>query len=31
VDSRKCNGCGACESVCPVRPQRAIRVTALRG
>lgn len=21
-----CNGCGACESVCPVRPQRAVRV-----
>lgn len=27
----KCNGCGACETVCPVRPQRAIRVIAGRS
>jgi MinD superfamily P-loop ATPase len=26
VNSDKCNGCGACEAVCPVRPARAIRV-----
>jgi ferredoxin len=26
LDLPKCNGCGACEAVCPVRPQRAIRV-----
>jgi MauM/NapG family ferredoxin protein len=26
VDRAKCNGCGACEAVCPVRPRRAIRV-----
>ncbi len=26
LDPDKCIGCGACESVCPVRPQRAIRV-----
>ncbi len=26
LDPEKCNGCGACEAVCPVRPQRAIRV-----
>ena len=26
VDAAKCNGCGACESVCPVRPRRAVRV-----
>ncbi len=26
IDEKKCNGCGACESVCPVRPSRAARV-----
>ncbi|HOX02362.1 MAG TPA: 4Fe-4S dicluster domain-containing protein [Candidatus Paceibacterota bacterium] len=26
VDLAKCNGCGACEAACPVRPARAIRV-----
>ncbi|MCX8037162.1 MAG: 4Fe-4S dicluster domain-containing protein [Candidatus Sumerlaeia bacterium] len=26
VDKQKCNGCGACEAVCPVRPHRAVRV-----
>jgi MauM/NapG family ferredoxin protein len=31
VDLAKCTGCGACESVCPVRPQRAIRVVARPG
>ncbi len=28
VDQAKCNGCGACEAICPVRPARAIRVLA---
>jgi len=27
LDPKKCNGCGACECNCPVRPRRAIRVT----
>jgi ferredoxin len=27
VDESLCIGCGACESVCPVRPERAIRVS----
>ena len=27
VDLKKCTGCGACETSCPVRPRRAIRVT----
>jgi len=31
VDLTKCNGCGACEAVCPVRPRRAIRVVAQAG
>jgi ferredoxin len=31
VDLAKCTGCGACEAVCPVRPHRAIRVTAALG
>ena len=26
VEPSRCNGCGACESVCPVRPRRAIEV-----
>lgn len=26
LDPKKCNGCGACEASCPVRPRRAIRV-----
>lgn len=29
IDDRKCTGCGACEFVCPVRPDRAIMVEAL--
>ena len=29
VDDQKCTGCGACEYVCPVRPQSAIVVEAL--
>jgi ferredoxin-type protein NapF len=31
VDLARCNGCGACEAVCPVRPRRAIRVVASLG
>ncbi|MCX6903908.1 MAG: 4Fe-4S dicluster domain-containing protein [Verrucomicrobia bacterium] len=31
VDSAKCNGCGACQAVCPTRPLRAIRVTRRAG
>lgn len=31
VDLARCTGCGACEAVCPVRPQRAIRVRSQRG
>lgn len=30
VNPDRCNGCGACEAVCPVRPGRAIRVEVLR-
>lgn len=29
VDETKCTGCGACEFVCPVRPDRAITVEPL--
>ncbi len=29
--SSKCNGCGACECVCPVWPKVAIRVIPLKG
>lgn len=29
VNPDRCNGCGACEAVCPVRPARAIRVEVL--
>ena len=28
VDPRLCNGCGACEHVCPVRDRAAVRVTS---
>jgi ferredoxin-type protein NapF len=31
LDPGKCTGCGACEAVCPVRPRRAIRVSAKPG
>jgi ferredoxin-type protein NapF len=31
VDPTRCNGCGACEAVCPVRPTRAIAVHATLG
>jgi formate hydrogenlyase subunit 6/NADH:ubiquinone oxidoreductase subunit I len=26
VDSAKCIGCGACQALCPARPESAIRV-----
>ena len=31
VDLKRCNGCGACEVVCPVQPVRAIHVQRLEG
>lgn len=31
LDLAKCTGCGACEVVCPVRPQRAIRIVPQAG
>lgn len=31
VDWDRCNGCGACESVCPTRPERAMRVGSWRS
>lgn len=31
LDKTKCTGCGACEMVCPVRPERAIRVSVPPG
>ena len=31
VDPARCNGCGACEFACPVRPERAIRVRIVSG
>jgi ferredoxin-type protein NapF len=27
LELKKCNGCGACEANCPVRPRRAIRIS----
>ena len=30
VEPELCIGCGACEHVCPVRPERAIVVNGLR-
>lgn len=30
VDLARCNGCGACELACPVRPRRSIRVIGTR-
>jgi ferredoxin-type protein NapF len=31
VDPNRCNGCGACETVCPTRPFRAMRVLTSAG
>jgi len=28
VDLQRCNGCGACEAVCPTHPVRAVRIQA---
>jgi formate hydrogenlyase subunit 6/NADH:ubiquinone oxidoreductase subunit I len=31
VDHRLCIGCGICQNKCPVRPERAIKVSARKS